>query len=209
MDPPDHRRAAGADATFQLHSKLTIHIDRMICLRRVVHVKQIVHLAAIEAVSNADELSDRIIADFRVTIGTMKCAMSERLVRIGISMAQLNIMVTLQRNGMMTMSGLADALGVSLSNATGLVDRIEERGFIERSRVPEDRRVVLVRVTEAGTRMIQESDALSDELMRNVLGRLDPAELPAIAHAVAEVRSALEATAAVPARNLHATTTPT
>ena len=94
--------------------------------------------------SNADELTDRIIADFRVTIGTMKCAMSERLVRLGISMAQLNIMYTLQRNGVMTMSHLADVLGVSLSNATGLVDRMEERGFIERSRVPEDRRVVLV-----------------------------------------------------------------
>jgi DNA-binding MarR family transcriptional regulator len=176
----------------------------------VIHVTQIVHLAAAtEARSNADELTDRIIADFRVTIGTMKCAMSERLVRLGISMAQLNIMYTLQRSGVMTMSHLADVLGVSLSNATGLVDRMEERGFIERSRVPEDRRVVLVHVTGAGTRMIQENDALSDELMRKVLARLDPAELPAIAHAVAEVRSALELTAALPARNLHETITPT
>jgi DNA-binding MarR family transcriptional regulator len=169
----------------------------------VVHVTPIVHpTASIEASSTADELTDRIIADFRVTIGTMKCAMSERLVRLGISMAQLNIMYALQRNGAMTMSHLADVLGVSLSNATGLVDRIEERGFIERSRVPEDRRVVLIQVTEAGTRMIQESDALSDELMRTVLDRLDSAELRAIAHAVSEVRLALEATEALPARNL-------
>ena len=85
---------------------------------------------------------------------------------------------------------------MSLSNATGLVDRMEERGFIERTRVPEDRRIVLVHVTEAGTRMIQENDALSDELMRDVLARLDPAELPVIARAVAEVRAALEATTA-------------
>jgi DNA-binding MarR family transcriptional regulator len=154
------------------------------------------------------ELTDQIIADFRVTIGAMKCAMSERLVRLGISMAQLNIMYTLQRNGEMTMSRLADVLGVSLSSATGLVDRIEERGYIERTRVPEDRRVVLVHVTEAGTRMLQENDALSDELMRDVLARLDPAELPVIAHAVGEVRAALEATTAQPARNLHETSTP-
>jgi DNA-binding MarR family transcriptional regulator len=143
-----------------------------------------------------DEPTERIIADFRATIGAMKCAMSERLVRQGVSMAQLNIMYTLQRKGVMTMSRLADGLGVSLSNATGLVDRIEERGFIERTRVPEDRRVVVVRVTEAGTRMLQETDALNDELMRDVLARLHPAELPVIAHAVAELRSALEATAA-------------
>ena len=181
----------------------------MILSCMVIHVTQIIDPAtAFDAMSDADELADRVIADLRATIGTMKCAMSERLVRLGISMAQLNIMYTLQREGVMTMSHLADTLGASFSNATGLVDRMEERGFIERSRVPEDRRVVLVRVTEAGTRMIEESDAVSDELMRTVLARLDPAELPAIARAVAEVRSALEATAALAARPAHETNTP-
>jgi DNA-binding MarR family transcriptional regulator len=94
------------------------------------------------------------------------------------------------------------------------VDRMEERGFVERTRVPEDRRIVLVRVTDAGTRMLQANDAISDELMRQVLGRLDPSELPIIARATAEVRSALEADPAtqaattLPARNLHETPTP-
>ena len=82
----------------------------------------------------------------------MKCAMSDRLVRLGISMAQLNILYTLQRTGEMPMSRLADVLNVSVSNATGLVDRMEERGLIERTRVPEDRRVVLVRITDGGVR---------------------------------------------------------
>ena len=65
-------------------------------------------------------------------------------------MAQLHILYTLQRNGEMPMSRLAEMLNVSLSNATGLIDRIEERGLIERTRVPEDRRIVLIRVTAAG-----------------------------------------------------------
>ena len=168
-------------------------------MSNIIHVTQTIDAAATTRGRRnpaSDQLTDSIIADFRVTIGAMKCAMSERLVRLGISMAQLNIMYTLQRSGEMPMSRLAELLNVSLSNATGLIDRMEERGFIERTRVPEDRRIVLVHVTEAGTRMIQENDALSDELMRDVLARLDPAELPVIAHAVAEVRSALEATAA-------------
>ena len=44
------------------------------------------------------------------------------------------------------MSRLAELLDVSLSNATGIVDRMEERGLVERVRVPDDRRVVLVRI---------------------------------------------------------------
>ena len=49
------------------------------------------------------------------------------------------------------MSRLADMLDVSMSAATGLVDRIEERGYVERIRVPSDRRVVLARITAGRT----------------------------------------------------------
>ena len=57
-------------------------------------------------------------------------------------MTQLHILYMLDRHGEMPMSRLAEVLDVSLSNATGLIDRIEERGFIERIRVaggPPDR----------------------------------------------------------------------
>src|ERR687898_2366434 len=113
-----------------------------------------------------------IIADFRAAMAQLKCASSERVLRRGLSMAQLHILYTLQRNGEMPMSRLAEVLNVSLSNATGLIDRIEERGFVERTRVPEDRRIVLIRVTPAGTKMLEEVDALSDDLLRGVLARL-------------------------------------
>lgn len=161
----------------------------MVHASTIVHVTQTIPAPA----SDAGELMDQIIADYKRTTWAMKCAMSERLVRLGVSMAQFHIAVTLQRNGVMTMGRLADLLGVSLSNASGLIDRLEERGYVERTRVPEDRRIVMVRVTNAGTRLIEENDALSDELMRDVLARFSHDELPAIARATAGVRAALEA----------------
>ena len=165
----------------------------------MVHMIMMVHVTrTIDQATAADDLADRIIADYRAFMGQMKCAMSERLVRLGISMAQLNILYTLQRNGEMPMSRLADVLNVSLSNATGLVDRMEERGFIERTRVPEDRRVVLVRMTEAGARILEENDATSDDLLRAVLRRLDPDQLPVVARVMTEFRAALDATTELP-----------
>ena len=146
----------------------------------------------LDGASLAEDPTEGIITDYRATIVAMKCAMSERLVRLGISMAQLNILYTLHRSGDMPMSRLADALNVSLSNATGLVDRMEERGFIERIRVPEDRRIVRVRITDAGERVLQENDALTDDLMREVLARLDRAQLHVIARAMADIRASLE-----------------
>ena len=103
------------------------------------------------------DISDRhrvrvetIIADFHDTLFAFKCATSERLLRLGVSMAQLNIIYILRRSDEMPMSRLAEILNVSLSNATGLIDRMEERGFIERTRVPTDRRIVLVRAHRRG-----------------------------------------------------------
>ena len=73
--------------------------------------------------ARSDDPYGPIIADFRASMNQVKCASSERLVRMGISMAQLHILYTLQRNGEMPMSRLAEVLHVSLSNATGLIDR--------------------------------------------------------------------------------------
>jgi len=158
--------------------------------------------------ATAGDPTEQIIADYRATTVAMKCAMSERLVRLGISMAQLNILYTLHRSGEMSMSRLADVLNVSLSSATGLVDRMEERGFIERTRVPEDRRVVLVRIAEAGEHVLEENDAQTDELMRNVLTRLDRTQLPIIAGAMADFRASLEAAVGAAPWDRHGESTP-
>jgi DNA-binding MarR family transcriptional regulator len=153
---------------------------------------------ATPAVTPSDDPYGPIIADFRAAMNQVKCASSERLVRMGISMAQLHILYTLQRGGEMPMSRLAESLHVSLSNATGLIDRIEERGFIERTRVAEDRRVVLIRVTEAGRRMLEEVDAVSTDLLRSAFGRIGRAQLTVVGRAIAEFRRGLEEASGIP-----------
>ena len=137
----------------------------------------------------------------------LKCVSSERLLRLGISMAQLHILYTLQRSGEMPMSRLADHLNVSVSNATGLIDRIEERGFIERRRVAEDRRIVLIRVTDAGRRMLDEVDAVSTDLLRGVFGRIGRSQLAVVGRAIAELRRGLEEAGAAPS-DRHPTSIP-
>jgi DNA-binding MarR family transcriptional regulator len=171
----------------------------------MIRVCDIVHVTRTTLVLKAD-VTSAIIADFRATMTQLKCASSERLLREGVSMAQVHIMYTVERHGEMTMSQLADVLNVSDSNATGLVDRMAERGFVQRDRVPEDRRVVVVRVTEAGQQLLGEVDALSDKILRSVLGRLDPSQLLGVGQAVADLRAAVDATVE-PEMHRHAVST--
>src|SRR5690349_17062831 len=94
-----------------------------------------------------DERSDAaliasIMKELRAGLGELRCVSSEGFVKQGVSMTHLHLLSMLDRHGPVPMSRLADLLDISVSNATGLVDRLEERGWVERVRDREDRRVV-------------------------------------------------------------------
>jgi len=135
-----------------------------------------------------------VIDDLRASFGELKCIGSERLVRQGISMSQLHVLNLLDRHGEMAMSRLADMLDVSMSAASGLVDRIEERGYVERIRVPSDRRVVIARVTDVGRRLIDDVDSVQTEVLGRILDHLDEAQLTRLAAAMGDLRTAVDAT---------------
>src|SRR5215207_9253424 len=93
-----------------------------------------------------DDPRARIAAGVHDMIAGFRCAGTGRLVKAGVSMTHMHVMWLLQHHGDLPMSRMAELLDVSFSNATGIVDRMEERGLVERVRVPDDRRVVLVRI---------------------------------------------------------------
>ncbi len=67
-----------------------------------------------------------------------------------LSFSQVMVLTALMQHKEMTMTGLAEFLGLARANATGLVDRLVKRGMVERRRVEEDRRVVLITLTQSG-----------------------------------------------------------
>lgn len=70
----------------------------------------------------------------------------------GLSIAQLDVLRRL-RQGPSPMGPLAVQMNCEPSNLTGLVDRLEARGLVERQPHPEDRRVKCVGLTEAGEKL--------------------------------------------------------
>jgi DNA-binding MarR family transcriptional regulator len=138
-----------------------------------------------------DPLVDSIVGELHGMIGSLRCAGTGRMVKAGISMTHLHILWVLEHHGELPMSRLADLLDVSLSNATGLVDRMEERSLVERIRVPDDRRIVIVRASAEGARIRDEIEALKQDRMRSILGRLTSNQLARILGAVGDLRAAM------------------
>lgn len=141
----------------------------------------------------SDATVEAILTEVGGWIGELKCASMGRLVQNRMSMGQMHVLWLLQHHGAMPMSRLAELLGVSLSNATGLIDRMEEPGLVERVRVPDDRRLVFVRPSAAGLRAVFETESHRREQMRGVIGRLTKAERPVVLEALRSLRRALSA----------------
>jgi DNA-binding MarR family transcriptional regulator len=68
-----------------------------------------------------------------------------------LSMAQVQMLMTLQSCGESTISHLAEQLKVSPPSASCMVDRLEDKGLLHRERSTEDRRKVVVRLSEKAT----------------------------------------------------------
>ena len=173
-----------------------IGLDVMIVWRYIIHSMRTIPVPTVKkpivaAQGGTEALLDAVVGELHEMIGMMRCAGTGRMVKSGISMTHLHILWLLEHHGDLTMGRLAELVDVSLSNASGLVDRMEERGLVERVRVPDDRRVVLVRVSAEGARMRDEIEAIKQDQMRSILGKLNTAQLTRLLGAVGDLRGAV------------------
>ena len=86
------------------------------------------------------------------------------------------ILLALDEGSHETQGSIADALGYDRGQLVGLLDELEERGFIERRRDPDDRRRHLVQMTADGKRTLRRLRALSRELEDDFLEPLSETE---------------------------------
>src|SRR5882672_4788180 len=75
------------------------------------------------------------------------------MARYGLTPNDTRALMTLDTAEGRTMRSLAAAWNCDASNATFIIDRLEKRGFVERTAKPGDRRVKLVILTPAGEKM--------------------------------------------------------
>jgi len=69
--------------------------------------------------------------------------------RIGINVTDLNCLNILALSGQLTAGELAKETGLTTASITGVLDRLEEAGFVRRERDTHDRRRVIVRLDAA------------------------------------------------------------
>jgi DNA-binding MarR family transcriptional regulator len=97
----------------------------------------------------------------------------------GLSGPQYNVLRILRGHGGdgVPSSTIAGQMVTRTPDITRLVDRLEEVGLVQRRRTPEDRRLVLVRITAAGLELLARLDQPVLDLHHRLFGHLTPEEL--------------------------------
>lgn len=111
----------------------------------------------------------------------------------GISLSQYNILRILRgaQPTPIRISEIGERMIYRDPDVTRLVDRLVRQGLASRERGTEDRRVVLVEITEAGLALLERLDRPVDRYVRAVMAGLDAPELRALDALLNEIRGGM------------------
>jgi MarR family transcriptional regulator, 2-MHQ and catechol-resistance regulon repressor len=99
------------------------------------------------------------------------------LERIGVSATGFTMLVLLtSAGGRLELRTIRRRLGASKATATEVLDTLENRGFVARSRLESDRRAVAVSLSEAGFNLVTHAFPAHAERVREAFGGLDETE---------------------------------
>ncbi len=110
----------------------------------------------------------------------MRTAISDQLRMIGVSIPQCDVLTTLSEQEGVNQQELAKRLYVTKGNISGLLDRLEAAGYVERRSLASDRRQYSIHLTDTGRATAAKAITVQHKWLASTLGRLGEAELDAL-----------------------------
>lgn len=124
-------------------------------------------------------VEDEAFVNIQRTADTLMQGVAAALKPRGLSPTQYNVLRILRgaEPGGLACREIADRMITRDPDITRLLDRLEDRGLVARSRDREDRRVITTRITEKGMRLLEELDRPIAALHADQLGHLGDEKL--------------------------------
>ena len=123
---------------------------------------------------------DRIVEAFVYLYTESRRATKEIARQLGLTGPQVTAIKMLEGVGDLSLTELSERMSARNSTITGIVDRMQRDGLVERVRSEADRRVVLIELTEKGQRLAKQIPVESMEIFANALRSLPPADRAAL-----------------------------
>jgi MarR family transcriptional regulator, organic hydroperoxide resistance regulator len=109
-----------------------------------------------------------------------------------LTIAQVKSLFYIYNEGTINFRQLAAAMKVTPSNVTGIIDRLVDQGLVSRTENPEDRRMLMLRLTEKGESLINNLRERRVSQVSAVLSKMTAEDLEAVQKGFAIMAGAIE-----------------
>ena len=141
--------------------------------------------------SRKQQLTNRFVELAEQINQQMHCRPPEEWSDLELTISQVRTLALLQQEPQ-RMGSISAYLGGTLSSATSIVDRLVDRELVERSQDPDDRRVVICRLTPQGREAIEQFWRIARMSIVELAEQLDTDELETVVHAMELLHRAVE-----------------
>jgi DNA-binding MarR family transcriptional regulator len=137
-----------------------------------------------------DSLEQEACLNLVRTVDHLQQDFARLFAELGISGPQYNVLRILRGNGGagLPCQEIAAQMVTRMPDITRLVDRLEEAGWVRRSRIEQDRRVVLVGITPAGLELLGRLDRPVLDLHKSQMSHLRREELAELNRLLEKIR---------------------
>lgn len=117
---------------------------------------------------------------FRSSLQILRKRMSQDFTNqnnFGLTAPQFYILYMIREKGTCKVTALAEEMEVKPSAITVMIDRLVNHNFVKRLADENDRRVVLLQITDAGLNAVKELEQQSNEMLGNYFSKLSSTEV--------------------------------
>jgi MarR family transcriptional regulator, 2-MHQ and catechol-resistance regulon repressor len=111
------------------------------------------------------------------------------MTKYNLSITEFSVLEVLYNKGKQTIQQIGHRILISSGSMTYVIDRLEQKGMLNRSACPNDRRAIHVALTDNGNSLMEEIMPKHQELVDNMFGSLDSHESELMVKLLKKVRS--------------------
>jgi MarR family transcriptional regulator, 2-MHQ and catechol-resistance regulon repressor len=139
-----------------------------------------------------DSLEQQAALNLLRTSDRLQIGFARLFRRWGLTSSQFNVLRILRGEGKpLPILEIASRTVTVVPGITGLIDRLEKAGFVNRRRCSDDRRIVYVSLTDRARKTLAEIDRPLLDLHRRVMGHLAVGELNELNRVLEKIRAGL------------------
>lgn len=141
---------------------------------------------------NHNNYEHRILSSLRRVIRAVDIYSKKLNSELGLTTPQLLCLHALAQSESMTLTDLAKAVNLGVSTVNGIIDRLETKQYLSRTRSSEDRRKVSLKISDSGREIVTKAPSLLQDKLSTALLQLSESEQIIITESLERVVELME-----------------